>query len=144
MDYIINPYKKCLDFSGRSTASEYWYFVLFNILSIVILFILNMISKYSTETKETNLPVFAYLMVLIFFINILPIIALAIRRLHDVGKSGTYILFYFVPFGGLYLLLKYCEASEVGENKWGLNSEQIKQKEAMDEFFRIREQSNQE
>ena len=53
---------------------------------------------------------------------LLPGLAVAVRRLHDIGKSGLNVLWVFLPIiGWIMLLYWFCQDSELGENKWGAN-----------------------
>jgi uncharacterized membrane protein YhaH (DUF805 family) len=107
MNYYLEVLQKYVVFEGRARRSEYWYFVLFNfIISLVLGLIGNAI----------NLPFISTIYSLAIF---LPSIAVAIRRMHDVGKSGWYIL---IP---VYNLILACTDSEVGENKYGQNPKGI-------------------
>ena len=94
---IQTCFNKYVTFSGRATRSEYWWFAL---LSFIVGFI----------------PVVNFLSILL----ILPGLAVAVRRLHDVGKSGWNLLWAIIPvLGALYLLWLYIQESEAGANKWG-------------------------
>ena len=58
----------------------------------------------------------------IFSVVIILLLALSvfIRRLHDSSRSGLYLLIYFIPFGGLYLLyLYFFVKSDINKNKYG-------------------------
>ena len=93
------------NFSGRASRSEYWYFLLVNILVTFIITLLfgesGIISKIYT---------------LIIFI---PSLAVSIRRLHDIDKSGWWVCLGFVPLLNLILLYWACKESTVGENRFG-------------------------
>ena len=93
-DVLKNRYAQ---FTGRARRKEYWNW-------FVIAFIANMIPL-------VNLAL------------IIPNFAIAIRRCHDMGKSGWFVLISLIPFiGGLYLLyLFYSQDSQPGENRWGPN-----------------------
>ena len=53
---------------------------------------------------------------------LLPGLAVAVRRLHDIGKSGLNVLWVFLPIiGWIMLLYWFCQDSQPGENKWGIN-----------------------
>lgn len=53
---------------------------------------------------------------------LIPALAVGVRRLHDVGKSGWMMLVGLIPFvGGIWLLVLYCTDSQYGENQWGPN-----------------------
>lgn len=87
-------------FSGRARRSEYWYWVLFTLLWCWI-------------------PLLNILLALIFFI---PGLAVAVRRLHDTGRTGWWLLISLVPvIGGIVLLIFYCTDSQIGENQYGPN-----------------------
>ena len=92
------------DFKGRSRRSEYWWFTLFNIIVSGVLSI--------------ALPDFAWIWSLVVLI---PGLALCIRRLHDVGKSGWFYLWILLPLvGGIILLIQFCKDSTEA-NQWGPN-----------------------
>jgi uncharacterized membrane protein YhaH (DUF805 family) len=89
-------------FTGRARRSEYWYFQLF--LGLLLL---------------TGLlaPLLA---VAVFAVLFLPALAVTIRRLHDIDKSGWHVLLIYVPVIGIVLLLIwYCREGTPGENRFG-------------------------
>jgi uncharacterized membrane protein YhaH (DUF805 family) len=93
-----------LDFNGRARREEFWMFTLINMLiSIAIGFLAEMIKT----------PVLSSIYSLAVFI---PSLAVGVRRIHDGGKSGWFLL---IPFYNLYLLAAI--DSEYGPNKWGEN-----------------------
>jgi uncharacterized membrane protein YhaH (DUF805 family) len=86
------------DFQGRSGRSEYWYFVLFNIL---MSFLANVLDRYLiVPALSVGLASIALTLVLI-----VPGLAVSVRRLHDVGKSGWWLLIAVVPVVGLVYLV---------------------------------------
>ena len=94
--------KTCLSkyatFSGRASRSEYWYFALFT-------FLLGLI------------PILGYVAGLAFLI---PDLAVAVRRLHDIGKSGWWYLICLVPLvGAIVLLIFFCQPGQPGANEYG-------------------------
>ena len=95
MDWYLQALRKYAVFSGRARRKEYWYFFLFV-----------MVAHFAT----LRLPPVNAICTLITFI---PGIAVACRRMHDVGKSGW---FQLIPFYNLYL---YCCDSEPSDNKYG-------------------------
>ncbi|MCQ2202552.1 MAG: DUF805 domain-containing protein [Bacteroidales bacterium] len=107
------------NFSGRARRKEYWYFCL-------TLFILNMlmqvVSAISSVESSSSILVLGLSIVLLlaYMCLIIPNISLSIRRLHDIGKSGWYLLIGFIPLvGGIILLVWFCREGETGPNKWG-------------------------
>lgn len=90
-----------VNFTGRSTASEYWYAYLFNFLVALC---------------TSWIPVVGTLISLGL---IIPGLAVGIRRLHDTGKSWVYMLMGLIPLAGfIILIVQYCKASDA-DNKWG-------------------------
>ena len=121
----MNWYLKCLkqyaDFSGRARRKEYWMFTLFNtIFAIVAIIIDNVVG---TASPELGYGVFYGLYALAVFI---PGLAVAVRRLHDVGKSGWMILIALIPLiGAIWLLVLMVTDSNPGENQYGQNPKEI-------------------
>ena len=111
----MNWYLKCIkesyaDFNGRARRSEYWYFVLFN---IIVGFVLGLIFGM------IKLPWLSYVYSLAVLI---PSLAVCVRRLHDIGKSGWFILIGLIPIiGGIWLLILFCKDSQPEANQWGAN-----------------------
>lgn len=97
-------FSRCTDFSGRSRRSEFWWVVLFNTLVSVALALLP--------------GRMAYLTALWSLVTVIPNLAICIRRLHDVGKSGWWYLFILIPLGNIILLIQFCKDSRE-DNQWG-------------------------
>lgn len=103
------------NFSGRARRSEYWYLVLFN---FILYFAFIAISSIS----ESMILICTLIYSLLNLAMIIPSIAVCVRRLHDIGKSGWNLLWAFVPIVGFILfIIWYCKDSEPGANKWGNN-----------------------
>jgi len=115
MNWYIEVLKKYAVFSGRARRKEYWFFVLFNVLiSIVLGFIDGLIGTYNPETG------FGILSGVYTLAIILPSIAVGVRRLHDTGRSGWWLLVSFVPvIGALVLLYFLVQDSKAGDNQYG-------------------------
>ena len=118
MSWFVLAWQRATDFSGRSRRKEYWYFNLFN--GIVCLFLILFAVPFSAQEKPSMLPLgllFAYALVIM-----VPGLAVTIRRLHDIGKSGWWYFIAFVPFvGGLILFVFTLLYSEPFANQWGLD-----------------------
>ena len=99
------------DFNGRASRSEYWYFVLFNIIfSIAAAIVDNILG-----TEELIYGLYC-------LFAILPSIAVGARRLHDIGKSGWFQLIIFIPLVGLiWLIILLATDSQPGSNEYGPN-----------------------
>lgn len=117
MNYYLAVLKKYAVFSGRARRAEYWYFLLFNIIFSIIVGILDSI----IGTSNTVGP-YGLLQVIFLLALIIPGIAVAIRRLHDIGKSGWMLLISLIPIiGGIWLLILLARDSNPGDNKYGPN-----------------------
>lgn len=117
MNYYMDVLRKYFVFSGRARRKEYWMFFLFNLLAtIVLVFIDSAIGMYSAENGIGLLSGLYSLAVLI------PSISVGVRRLHDTGKSGWWMLIALVPFiGSIVLLVFFVLDSDPGSNQYGPN-----------------------
>ena len=106
---------KLADFDGRARRREYWGYVLFySIIAFVFIFIDILLDLGLVLPKIVSL-IFA-----------LPSLAVSVRRLHDVGKPGYYILSGLIPIlGAFYLLFLFIEDSEPEENAYGPNPKSL-------------------
>lgn len=117
MNYYIAVLKKYAVFSGRARRAEYWYFVLF---TIIISIALTLIGSLIGDGKNILAGIYG----LAVFI---PSLAVLIRRLHDVGKSGWMILICLIPIvGGIWLFVLTVLDSDPGTNKYGPNPKNAK------------------
>ncbi len=106
--------KQYADFSGRARRKEYWMFYLFN---CIIAFVLLIPFAFINDTK-------VILFIGLYFIYALgvmiPSIAVLVRRLHDIDKSGWWYFISFVPFiGSIWLLVLLCTEGTRGRNSYG-------------------------
>lgn len=101
-DSIKTCLSKYADFSGRATRSECWWFVLFQILITILAAIIH--------------PIVYIVVALGLF---LPSCAAQVRRMHDIGKSGWYLLISIIPFIGLIVIYWLCKESDAGSNAYG-------------------------
>ena len=112
--------KHYADFSGRARRSEYWGTVLFNGL-VNLAFRILLIVGIMLEAKEVTFLLLICLGVY-SLAWLLPGIAVSVRRLHDIGKSGWNLLWILLPIvGAIMLIYWYCQDSQPEENKWGAN-----------------------
>lgn len=112
IDYYILAFQKYAQFSGRATRSEYWWFYLVTIAVSLLLAILDSVF---------SIP-FTLLSTIYFFASLIPSLAIQVRRLHDVDKSGWYMLLNFVIIiGWIWLLVLNILDSNPGANKYGPN-----------------------
>lgn len=110
-----------VDFGGRARRKEYWMFCLMNFFIVIGLTIASVVGVSATGIESFSaLPPLYNLAVL------LPAIGVSVRRMHDIGKSGWWLLVGFVPLiGALVLLYFACLDSEPGNNMYGPNPKGI-------------------
>ncbi len=109
--------KKYADFTGRARRAEYWWFVLINFVVMFSLLVLTIILSGSNDSL-TGLGGIIYAVYALGVI--LPSLAVTVRRLHDMGKSGWMLLIGLIPFVGLIILLVfYFTDGEPGANQYG-------------------------
>jgi uncharacterized membrane protein YhaH (DUF805 family) len=127
MHWMIMPFKRYADFSGRSQRKEFWMFILFNLMIILPLFIFIGMQSGARE-KATDLKGSAKEMadigviVLMLYIAaiIVPLIAVAVRRFHDQGRSGWFVLLSFIPYVGLIVMVTFMALDGTpGPNRYG-------------------------
>jgi uncharacterized membrane protein YhaH (DUF805 family) len=117
MNWYLKVLKQYADFSGRARRSEYWYFALFNMIFVICAMILDNVLGIALEGIGYG-PIYL-LYVLAMFI---PGVAVVVRRLHDVGKSGWMYFIVLIPIiGAIWLIVLLFTESQQGENKWGPN-----------------------
>lgn len=107
---VKTVYSKYATFSGRATRSEYWWFVLFWYAIILCAVLLGV----ATGIEKLTLALIG----IFGAISFIPIVALRVRRLHDIGKSGWWIFLGLVPFGEFILFIFSVIGSD-GENEYG-------------------------
>ncbi len=105
---IRTCFSKCATFSGRAPRSEFWFFWLFGI-------IVDLIGEVIDRARGTII-----VGALITIVLLLPTIAVSLRRLHDIDRSGWWYLLVLIPIiGWIVLLVWYCTRGTVGPNRYG-------------------------
>lgn len=123
MQSISTCFGKYITFSGRAQRSEFWWFVLFLIIANIITGAIDS-AIFETSTMMISGVEFSYTagyIGLIFSLAVfLPTWAVEVRRLHDIDKSGWWLLLAFIPLiGALILLYWFIGKGTEGENKYG-------------------------
>lgn len=109
MHYYTDVLKKYADFSGRARRQEYWMFFLFNVAALIIVAIL-----------DSVIGTTPWLYLLYALATFLPNLGLTVRRLHDSGKSGWWILIGIIPLiGGIWLLVLLATEGQPNPNQYG-------------------------
>ena len=121
MNWYIKVINQYADFSSRARRKEFWMFALFNLIFGLLAMLVDNFLGTTIDIAGQSLPYgFVYFSYGLF--ALIPNLALSVRRLHDVGKSGWFLLIAFIPIiGGIWLLVLDCTDGESGDNKWGPN-----------------------
>ncbi len=116
MNWYLEVLRKYAVFGGRARRKEYWMFLLFNILISIALGFVEGMFGLVTELGFGMISIVYSLLLLI------PSLAVGVRRLHDTGRSGWWLLIVFVPIVGAIALLVFAvQDSESGHNEYGPN-----------------------
>lgn len=107
----VNATKTCFNkyavFTGRASRSEYWFFWLATFIVGLLCTAVDALIGITALAILWNLAI------------LIPSVAVAVRRLHDTGRSGWNLLWVFLPFvGALLLIIFFCQASK-GPNQYG-------------------------
>ena len=112
--WFIVVLQKFADFSGRASRAEYWWYILGYVIVYVAAVIFDDILGLNNTGMEYG--VITTVVILLFF---LPSLSVSIRRLHDVDKSGWWLLVNFIPFGVFVILYFQLLKGTAGDNKYG-------------------------
>ncbi|GGD08068.1 DUF805 domain-containing protein [Aquisalinus flavus] len=106
VDAVKTVYTNYVNFQGRSGRAEFWWFVLFYLIVVIVLSLLGEVGRL--------------LSTLFWLASILPGLGVSVRRLHDTGHSGWWILLNLIPLIGFIILIimSYARASQ-GPNQYG-------------------------
>ena len=108
-------------FKGRARRSEYWWFNLF--------YVLVYLASGAVDARLGDSGAVIALALLGLF---LPALAVSVRRLHDIGRSGWWVLISPIPFVGFVVMLAFtCEDSEPGTNEFGPSPKQPQEETPM-------------
>ncbi|WP_200908207.1 DUF805 domain-containing protein [Pseudoalteromonas sp. R3] len=125
MDSYLSVLKNYTEFKGRARRKEYWLFMLCNLIVMIVLGLVDMMLGMYSEEAGVGLVSGLYALAVI-----IPSIAVGVRRLHDIGRSGWWMLLTFVPLvGPLVLLVFNVMDSKPGENEYGPNPKEAPQAE---------------
>ena len=105
-------FKKYANFNGRASRSEYWWFQLFY---IIVAFVAVIFDSMYIDNSQTMGP----LELVTSLALLLPALAVTARRLHDVGRSGWWMLIFITVIGMIPLLIWYISVGTRSKNKYG-------------------------
>lgn len=105
MDALKRGFKQYVTFSGRTSRSEFWRFMVCREIILDGLAVFGIIVDMVLGNTSAASDYAMVLLVILQLIYFLPSLAIICRRLHDVGKSGLTFLLIFIPFVGVFVLL---------------------------------------
>ena len=109
---FVEAVKTCLvekycTFSGRATRSEFWWFQLFTFLAMFISVGISALLMESLDSEGGMV-----ICIVTYILLLIPNFSVIVRRLHDVGKSGWFLLIGLIPYIGAFILfIKYLTPS---------------------------------
>ena len=121
MDWYLKALKQYTDFKGRARRKEYWMFVLFYVIFAIYAVVIDDDRRLSVEGYGYG-PIFG----LFTITMIVPFLAVGVRRLHDIGKSGWTLLIGLIPLiGSIWLLALMVIDGDQTENEYGTTPKEI-------------------
>lgn len=132
---ISSVFSKYATFSGRASRSEYWWFMAFNFVVGLVIYLIAMPSGNSITTVGANggsylsiyesFPTWASTVLSLYSLAVLlPSLAVNVRRMHDIGKGGGWIFISLVPLiGQIWYFVLTVLPSQPGENRFGAQPE---------------------
>ena len=119
MDWFTLALKKFAVFNGRSRRREYWMFFLFCGIVIFFATILDNAFGITFEVAEENSgfgPIYLFSSLVLF----IPTLAVSVRRLHDIDKSGWFVFVIIIPMiGAIWFLVMMITEGTKGTNQYG-------------------------
>ncbi|WP_265130803.1 DUF805 domain-containing protein [Chryseobacterium oranimense] len=118
MKWYLKVLKQYADFTGRARRTEYWMFVLFNMIFAIAAAVLdNLLGlKFTPEIP------YGFIYLIYGLATFIPGLAVMVRRLHDVDKSGWWFLISFIPIiGTIWIIVLLATDGTPGTNQYGVN-----------------------
>ena len=116
IDNFFYVLQNCFNFFGRASRREYWLFILAMIPACLMLgFVLGLTGLIDPSDARDERLIESFFGIA----GAVLVLAVGVRRLHDVGKSGWWLLLQFVPLANLYLLYLFIKRGDAGDNIYG-------------------------
>lgn len=108
IEAVKSGFSNYVNFADRACRSEYWYWTLFVILGSIVTMIIDAVIGIRLTDAIFGLAI------------ILPGIAVSVRRLHDLDRTGWWVLLAFIPLiGAIVLIVWFCTKGTEGPNRFG-------------------------
>ena len=128
MNYYLKVLQNYANFNGRARRKEYWMFTLFNTIFAIAASIFDNILGLANDLTGYG-PIY----VIYTLAMLIPGLAVAVRRLHDIGKSGWMLFIALIPLiGPIWLLVLLATDSNAGSNEYGENPKNSAEGELLD------------
>ncbi len=114
VEAVKSGFRNYVNFSGRAVRSEYWYWTLF---ATVVAVVFGTIDQLLYPGDEMG--AFSVVDIIVSLALLLPGIAVSVRRLHDIDRTGWWLLLGLTIIGGLVLLYWACVRGTAGPNRFG-------------------------
>ena len=121
MHWYLGVWKKYAVLKGRARRQEFWMFVLFNLITVMVLSLID--NAAGMVDPKSGYGLLGMIYILAVFI---PGLAVGVRRLHDTGLSGWWFFIPMVPLiGGIALIVLMARDSQQGQNQYGPNPKEV-------------------
>lgn len=118
MKWYLKVLRQYADFTGRARRTEFWMYALFNMIFAIGAAVLDNILGL---TFNEQIP-YGFIYMLYGLAVFIPGLAVSVRRLHDVGKSGWFYFIALIPIiGAIWLLILFVTEGTPGSNEYGVN-----------------------
>ena len=122
LEILTNKYS---DFNGRARRKEYWMWTLHYTIIILFAMVLDNAFGLNFELMGQDLG-YGWIYLIAGISHLIPGLAIVVRRLHDVGKSGWFYLIILIPLiGFIWILVLFCTDGVKEDNKWGSNPKSV-------------------
>ena len=113
MEWMILPFRRFLEFTGRSRRKEFWMFTLLSVIAVIAAALIDLMFGFGSEQ---NGPVG----IVVSLTFLIPSLSVSVRRLHDVDRSGWWLLLALIPIlGWIVLIVWNCTDGTRGTNQFG-------------------------
>jgi uncharacterized membrane protein YhaH (DUF805 family) len=109
---VSSVFANYFNFKSRASRSEYWYYALFLLIAGLATLLIDFAILGPVDIGPVN--------VIFTLATMIPSLAVSVRRLHDIGRSGWFVLLGIIPLIGIILLIYWwCQPSDPQPNKYG-------------------------
>ncbi|WP_343851606.1 DUF805 domain-containing protein [Algoriphagus jejuensis] len=121
MNWYLKVWQQYADFNGRARRTEYWMFSLFQVFALIVAVLLDNLLGIAFGGAGLGPIYLVYVLA-----SVIPSLAVTVRRLHDVDKSGGMIFISLIPIvGPIWLLVLQCTEGDQGRNRFGRDPKTI-------------------